>query len=110
MNKKKEIVDIFKDGPNWRERDLDFLNRRLSWLQWHLERAHWKRQPAGRHHMIREDDNFYPSILHGKEEEVLKMMESTKYMQWKVRRCVKMAKLHNRYQDQHSSITWMIIN
>ena len=98
------------DGPRRRDRSLEFLSKRMSWLTWHLERAHWMRMPPGTHHMFMEKSTCYLFPRFSIDSSMEDAIEIDRKHDKKVRRLVRMAKLFNRYQDQHCSITGLIIN
>ncbi len=102
------MTDIEWDelGPKRRERDLEWLSKRISWLSWHLTRAHWARMPAGSHHMFSEVMMFVPPYPLPQLETRDGYIDFSK----KVSRLVRLAKLHNRYLDQSCKIQGLIIN
>ncbi len=106
------MTDIEWDelGPKRRERDLEWLSKKISWLSWHLTRAHWARMPPGSHHLYMETAVFFLLPIHKKEDWILDALERERLHEKKVRRLIRQAKLHNRYLNQKCDILGMIIN
>ncbi len=120
MNKKKEMTDFFEEhGPKRRDRDVEWLDKRITRLEWILTRAKWQRMPAGSHHMFMES-GFCPYPLpdlkitgkssKSKENQRLRILENFKKHDKKAKRLIRLAKLHNRYLSQYCDLRGLIIN
>lgn len=96
--------------PKRRPRTVEWLDKKTTWLCWHLERGHWQRMPPGTHHLFEETESacFLPRIPKvATLEEIKKIHEQ--YPR-KVKRLQRYAKLHNRYLQQLCNLTGLIIN
>lgn len=98
------MKDMFEfEGPYRRKRTIEFLNKKISYLNWHLERAHAERQDAGSHHYFEESQDRWIYIF-------AELTADFRLDFKKHRRICRMARLHNRLLNQWMDVSGIIIN
>lgn len=79
-----------------RKRTLEFLDKRLSWLEWTLTSAHVPRKDPGSHHYFEES---FPYLVVRCPDDLRNYKRLCRY-----------AKLHNRYLSQWQDVSGITIN
>lgn len=97
-------------GVKRRPRTEEWLNKKISWLNWHLKRKHWHRMEPGVHHKFMETAVFYSFPVYKEGEDIQHVLDEHRNYERRVRRCIRMAKLHNRYLSEWMRVTGIIIN